>query len=66
MKYDTIYQMGHAMQKRVFGHIWTVKAQISPRIRTVWSGFYCPLLESLATIEDMSGKKMPGRYFADL
>ena len=29
---------GHAMRKRVFGHVRTAKAQISLRISAVWSG----------------------------
>ena len=32
------YSMGRAMRKRVFGHMRTAKAQISLRIRAVWSG----------------------------
>ena len=35
--------MGSAMWKRVFEHMWTAKAQISLRIRAVWSG---PLLSA--------------------
>ena len=30
--------MGYDMLKRVFGHMRTAKAQISLRIRAVWSG----------------------------
>ena len=29
--------MGRAMRKRVFGHMWIAKVQISLRIRAVWS-----------------------------
>ena len=34
----TVFQMGRAMRKSVFGHMQTAKAQISLCTRTVWSG----------------------------
>ena len=43
-------------RKRVFGHMQTAKAQISPRIR-------CSLT-SLDTTECMNGEQRPGWYFA--
>ena len=39
--------MGRAMQKHVFGHMWTAKAQISLPIPMIWSG---PLLSTARII----------------
>ena len=55
--------LGRTMQKRIFGHMRTAKAQISMRIRTVWSGAPCPLAESLDITECMNGEQRPGCYF---
>ena len=48
--YPIIWQnyMGHTMQKCVFSHMWTVKAQISLRINAGWSG---PSLSAYRIIE---------------
>ena len=54
--------MGHAMQKSVFGQMRTVKAQISLRIRAVWSVPSLTLSESLGTVECMNGEQRPGWY----
>ena len=54
------YCMGLAMQKFVFGHMGTAKAQISLPSPTVWSG---PLLSfplSLDTTECLNGEQRPG------
>ena len=50
--------------KNFFGRMRTAKAQISLRIRKVWSGFHCPLTESLDTTECMNEEQMLGWYFA--
>ena len=48
-----IEHLGRAMQKYVFGHMQTAKAQIRLRFR-------CPLTESLDTIKFINGEQMPG------
>ena len=37
-RYQVHFRKGRAMRICLFGHIWTMKAQISLRIRAVWSG----------------------------
>ena len=57
--------MGGAMQKHVFGHMWSAKAQISLRIHTVWSG---PSLSAVSfdIKECFNGEEMPGWDFAQV
>ena len=50
--------MGHAMRKRVFRHMLAEKAQISLRIRAVWSGSLL-FAKRIITIEYMKREKYP-------
>ena len=51
--------MGRAMRKRVFRHMRTPKAQISLRIRAVWSGHSLFANRVIDTIECMYGEQIP-------
>ena len=55
--------MGRAIRKRVFGHKWTAKAQISLRAQFD-RGLHCSLTELLDTTECMKEEQMPRWYFA--
>ena len=48
-----------AARKRVFGHMRTAKAQISLRIRAVWSGPSLTANSSLNTIKCIFGEQIP-------
>ena len=51
------------MQKRVFRHKRTLKAQINLRIRKIWPMPTLPAYKLLDTIEYNNGKLMPGWNF---
>ena len=42
----------------------TTKAQISPRIHTVWSGLHCPLTDTMYTTKCKNREQRPRWYFA--
>ena len=56
--WNELNTMGLAMWKRVFS-AWTAKAQISLRIRAVWSSLRCPLTEIFDIIELSNKSKCP-------
>ena len=58
-----IFCMGLAMQKRVFEHMRTVMAQISLRLRAVWSGPSVSTNRISGNIERMNGEQRLGSYF---
>ena len=59
-----IYQyLSCAMRKRVFGHMHTEKAQISLRIRAVWSGPLLSTNKSIGYYRIYEWRAKPGWYF---
>ena len=62
--YICLYCHGRTRQKRVFRHMRRTKAHITRTSAQNDQKLHCPLVESFATTERMSGEQMSGLYFA--